>query len=105
MEQNQQQHFFSIMHDFRFGMLITHADKGQIHGRPMAIAEIGNVGAIWLMSDLQSEKVAEVARDEHVGVSMQDGQKFLSLTGQAEVVSDRTKLRGIWSDAWKVWLP
>ena len=105
MEQNQKQHFLSLIHDFRFGMLITHAERGQFHGRPMAIAEIDDGGAIWLMSDLHSDKVAEVERDGHVAVSMQEGQKFVSLTGTAELVRDRAKLRSIWNEAWKVWFP
>ena len=53
-------------------------------------------------------RIAEDSRadaDPRVNVVMQDGRRFVSLSGVASVVDDRALIEELWSESWKVWFP
>ena len=98
-------HFFELLHHFKYGMLTTHGASGELHARPMALAHVDEVGDLWLLSDIQSEKVGEIACDDRVSVSMQAGQRFVAMHGRGEVVHDAAQVRNLWHESWRAWFP
>jgi general stress protein 26 len=71
----------------------------------MAVAEVDANDCVWFTTSEQSGKIDEISADPHVCVTLQDGRRFLSLSGQAELVHDREKIRRLWREAWRPWFP
>ena len=98
-------HFFEMLHHFKFGMLTSRGVLGALHARPMAIARLDDDGDLWLVSDINSEKVEEIVQDPRVSISMQAGQRFVAIHGEGEVVHDTALLQQMWHESWRAWLP
>jgi general stress protein 26 len=104
--ESKQKKLNELLHGFRDAMLVTRADDGAIHGRPMSLAEIEGDSDVWFATQIESPKVNEIKRDAHVAVTLQDGHgRYVSLSGQAEMVRDSATIDKLWTEAWKVWFP
>lgn len=91
-----------ILDDVKVCMLIDQF-QGGLRARPMALHFDETDEALWFVTDTASGKIEEIARNPEVCVSVQDGQTYASVTGNAEIVDDIDKLKDIWSvfaDAW-----
>lgn len=97
--------FKDILSHFDNAMLATRAIDGTLRSRPMRVADISENCDVWFVTDVESAKATEVADYPEVNVSMQDGNRFLSISGKATIVHDREKVLSLWNDAWKVWFP
>ena len=93
------------MSGFKTAMLVTRTDDGDMRARPLSIAGSRDDGALYFSTAIESPKVRELDVDPHVNVVMQDGRRFVSLSGIARVVSDRALVDQLWSESWKVWFP
>jgi general stress protein 26 len=98
-------HLHKLLKGFRTAMLVTRADDGNLRGRPLALAEAQDDGAVYFSTSIQSPKVEEVHADPHVAVIFEDTKHYVSLSGTAETSQDRALIARLWSDAWKVWFP
>ena len=94
-----------LLEEFGIAMLVTRTQEGQLHGRPMALAEVDADGTLWFLTDRHSAKVDELTHDGHVGVIMQSKTKFVSVSGRASLVDDRERVSRLWNVEWKVWFP
>jgi len=103
MSQKKKQHFIELMRDFENAMLVTHAKDGEMRARPMAIADVTDSGDVFFVTHTESGKVEELLRDDRTLVSLQGPLKQASLTGRAELIGDRTKIRELWNPAWQIW--
>lgn len=88
-------------------MLTTVADDGSLHSRPMS--SNGNVefdGTIWFFTYGNTHKVNE-ARRHPVNVSFSDvkNQNYVSISGTAELVRDKDKIKELWRPDYKAWFP
>jgi general stress protein 26 len=89
-------------------MLTTFDEQGDPHSRPMSNnREIEFDGDLWFFTYGSSHKVDEVGRAPKVNASFSDpdAQQYASLTGRAEVVRDRAKIRELWQPHLKAWFP
>ena len=98
-------HFIQLLGGFRAGMFITHGVDGELHPRPMQLAEVQPDGTVWLMSDLTTQKVEELREDARASLTLQDGGRFVALSGKAELVRDPDRAERLWSEPWRVWFP
>lgn len=94
-----------LLHDFGIAMLVTRDSQGQLRSRPMAIVEVEQDGALWLLTDRNSGKLDEISQDSHVNVSAQSSSKFVSISGRATAVEDRRKVAELWKETFRVWFP
>lgn len=94
-----------LLQGFDTAMLVTHLPSGHLRARPMAIAKKGDQGDLWFATRVDSPKVEEIEGDHDVNVTMQEGERFLSLSGVAQVVVDREALDRLWDEAWRAWFP
>lgn len=89
----------------RSAMLVTVDYNGILHGRPMATQDIELDGSVWFMTSKDSEKISHIQQNPHVGLMYGDGGgvKFVSLSGVAEIHTDKEKIREYWNDFYKAW--
>jgi general stress protein 26 len=97
-------HVWSLMEEIKIAMVITHENGGdQLRARPMAAHPAREENAIYFLTDAAAGKIGEVNHNDNVCLAFADvkGQKFVSVTGQASVSSDRDKIKQLWSIAEK----
>lgn len=104
-DEEKREHVWKLVSAFDTAMLITSAIGGGLRSRPLSIAKKRKDDRLYFATAIESEKVQEIARDPNVNVALQDGRRFVSLTGRARVVQDRSLIRELWSESWKVWFP
>jgi general stress protein 26 len=100
-----QRKLIDLLHEFDTAMLVTRSGDGSLDARPMAVAKVEDDGQLWFVTDRHSGKIADLAIDTEVAITMQSSRKFVSLSGTASTVDDQAKLDELWSEAWKVWFP
>ena len=90
-----------------FAMLTTIRSNGSLHSCPMATAEVHGDGALWFFSGNKSEKVEAIKSDPRVNLAYSDssGQRYVSITGNAEPLRDHVKAKELWSPLYERWFP
>jgi general stress protein 26 len=88
-------------------MLVTQLADGSLHGRPMATQELESDGTLWFFTGASSGKVKEIQQDQHVLLSYAapDDNRYVSVSGTAQMVRDRAKAKELWNPAFKAWFP
>ena len=97
--------FEDLVREFSTAMLVTHDDEGGLHARPLSVASVDPGGELWFTTGSNSGKVAEVFHDRRVAVVLQGSSKYVSVSGNAEIVVDHAKAAALWSEAWRPWFP
>lgn len=101
----KREHLKKLLGGFDTAMLVTRSADGGMRSRPLAIAEKRDDEALYFATAAESPKVAEIETDPHVNVTLQDGRRYVSLSGVARLVRDRGLVERLWSEGWKVWFP
>lgn len=97
-----------LVKDIDFCMLTTVDEEGNPHSRPMSLnREVDFDGDLWFFTYASTHKVDEVAKRPKVNASFADpsDQRYVSMTGTAEVVRDRKKMEELWQPQLKAWFP
>ena len=91
---------WALINDIPVAMVVTHQDQGQhMRARPMAMRPARDEGAIYFLTDVDAPKADEIRRDETICLALADNksQKYVSITGYAEIIDDRDRVEEIWS--------
>lgn len=96
-----------LIKEMKFAMLTTVHEDGTLRSRPMATQQIEFDGDLWFFTGLSSNKVHELDTHHEVNVSYSnsDDNRYVSVTGKAQVVRDRTKMEQLWNPLYKAWFP
>ena len=97
-----------LIKEIDFCMLTTIDEEGDPHSRPMSSnGDIDPNGDLWFFTNASSHKVDEVARSPKVNVSFADPdkQRYVSVTGVAQLIRDREKIGELWRPEFKMWFP
>jgi general stress protein 26 len=97
-----------MLKDIDFCMLTTINDEGELHSRPMSLnSDIDDNGDLWFFTSTNSLKVHEIAHNSKVNASFAntDSHQYVSVSGAAELVTDRNKIKELWKPALKAWFP
>ncbi|MBD2308969.1 pyridoxamine 5'-phosphate oxidase family protein [Chroococcidiopsis sp. FACHB-1243] len=96
-----------LLRDIKFAMLTTVEDDGSLRSRPMATQEQDFDGNLWFFSNSNAPKVQEVEHHQRVNLSyaQPDKQKYISVSGTAQLVRDRQKIEELWNPTYKSWFP
>ncbi len=105
MADDSREHFLELLKEFDNAMLVTRAQDGELRARPMAIADTERDGDLWFLTGIDAPKVDEIQADSNVNVSMQSKNRWLSISGRAEIVRDRALLAELWKEPYEVWFP
>ena len=91
--------------DIRVGMLTTIDEEGHFVSRPMAQQEVEFDGDLWFFAERDSRKVAHIAAQPLVSVTLTSNDTWISLCGTARVVTDVAKAKELWNPFVEAWLP
>jgi general stress protein 26 len=100
----------ALLPSFRTAMLVTKgSEAGELHMRPMELqGDLSTFGGtLWFFADDRSHKVQEIQREPRVHLSFQNEQehRYLQLAGTASLVTDRSKMRELFTPVSKAWFP
>lgn len=100
---------WNMIKGIRVTMMTTLDDNGRLNSRPMATLSHAGFedGTLWFFTRADSEKVSEIDRHWRVNLAYAepDKQDYVSLSGIAEVVRDREKIRFLWREIMTTWFP
>jgi len=97
-----------MIKDIDFCMLTTIDEQGDPHSRPMSSnGDIDPNGDIWFFTGASSHKVSEIENSPKVNVSFADpkNQRYVSVTGSAQLTRDPKKIEELWRPEFKMWFP
>jgi general stress protein 26 len=97
-----------MIKEMDIGMLTTTDEDGTLRSRPMSTnGEIEFDGDLWFFTYGNSHKVLEVKHDPQVNVSFSspENQRYVSMSGTAQLVRDKKKIEELWKPQLKAWFP
>ena len=91
----------------KFAMLTTMEEDGTLRSRPMSTMQMDGDGNLWFFTSHSSPKVIEAQQHRQVNLCYvrPDKQDYLSVSGNAELIHDREKMRSLWTPWIKPWFP
>jgi general stress protein 26 len=93
-------HVWKLIDAIPIAMVVTHGGEGQkLRARPMAVRSARAEGAIYFLTDADTPKADEIRRNQSVCLALSDNkkQKYVSITGHAEMLDDRERVKKYWS--------
>ncbi|MBE9038237.1 pyridoxamine 5'-phosphate oxidase family protein [aff. Roholtiella sp. LEGE 12411] len=106
--EQQIQKLRQLIQDIDCGMFTTVNDDGSLHSYPMSMSdEINFDGTLWFFTYAKSHKVNEIEHHQQVNVSFSspDQQRYVSISGRAQLVKDRDRMRELWKPELQTWFP
>ncbi|MEA5618370.1 pyridoxamine 5'-phosphate oxidase family protein [Cronbergia sp. UHCC 0137] len=108
-ERNQNiQQLRQLIEGIDCAMLTTLDDDGSLHSRPMSVCgEIDSAGVLWFFSLANSYKIHEIQHHQQVNVSFSapDHNRYISISGTAQLVREHNKLQEKWQPKLETWFP
>ena len=111
MDENRNADFQKLremIKEIDFCMLTTVDENNDLHSRPMSLnREVDQEGNMWFFTSSNSHKVSELTRTPKCSVSFSkpEDNRFVSITGKAELVTDKQKIKELWKPELKIWFP
>ena len=96
-----------LIEGIEFAMLTTEEDDGHLRSRPMATLQLDGDGALWFFTGAGSHKMEEIGHHRQVNLAYMDKgrDRYVSISGRAELVRDRAKIEELWNPIYKAWFP
>jgi general stress protein 26 len=98
---------YDIIGDVKIAMFTTRRPDGMLVTRPMATQKRRGVADFWFVTDIETEKVDELAADPHVSLAYYNSKtwEWVSVSGTVTIARDPNMIRGLYSEDWKAWFP
>src|SRR5262245_12988068 len=89
----------AMIKGIKVAMLTTVDEDGALRSRPMVTQDVDFDGDLWFFTGAHAPKVVEVEREEQVNVTYASpsDNRYVSVSGRAELVVDRDKIEEMWS--------
>jgi general stress protein 26 len=99
------QQFRDLVRDIPFAMFTTVTAGGALRSRPMVAAENAFDGTLWFFTRTSSAVAQEIAGSQMVNITYVSApeDRFVSVSGAAEVVRDVERAGRMWSPAYNQW--
>lgn len=97
-----------MIKDIDFCMLTTVDENSDLHSRPMSLnSDVDEEGNLWFFTNKTSLKVSEINQTPKCNVSFADpdDSRYVSITGTAQLVTDKKKIEELWKPILKAWFP
>jgi len=87
--------------------MLTTIDSGNLRSRPMSTQKLEFDGELWFFTSDNTHKMEEIQKDDRVNVaySQPNENRYVSVSGRAEMVKDRAKIEELWNPIHKAWFP
>ena len=94
-----------LVRDIKIAFLLTDLKKQPINAVPMITKKVDEHGNIWFLSLLDSEHNSNIAKDPQVQLlySHPSNMEYLSVSGNASIVSDKKIIENFHSDEDDTW--
>ncbi|NNG21479.1 pyridoxamine 5'-phosphate oxidase family protein [Telluria aromaticivorans] len=91
----------------RFAMFTTRDQNGHLISQPMTRQQVDAEGALWFYTGTTTELWDNIAHEPEVNISFanSDDSNYVSVSGTAERVVDRVKIRALWNPMVQAWFP
>lgn len=95
-----------LIKDIQIAMLVTEIN-GCLRSRPMVTQNQAFDGELWFITAKSTPKMEEIEGHQQVNIAYADPGKaiYVSVSGCAEAVDNRQKIRDLWQPAHQVWFP
>lgn len=96
-----------LISGIQVAMLTTLNADGTLHSRPMWTQQVDFDGDLWFFTSHDSPKTQELRHDSHVTVTYSDpsANRYVSVCGRGQIVTDRQRAEKLWSEAYRAWFP
>ncbi len=96
-----------LIEDFRVAMLTSMDENGALRSRPMATLYTKFDGDLWFFTHAHTNKVDEVQQHHQINVCYVDSdrERYISVSGRAELVRDRRQVEVLWNPIYKTQFP
>jgi general stress protein 26 len=97
---------YKLIDGIETAMLTTRRDDGSLVSRAMQTQRRTTGTDLWFMTNVESEKFEELARDPHVNLSFYKDRtrEWVSVSGRAILSRDRDLIDSLYKPDWKAWL-
>ncbi len=91
----------------KIAMLTTEDRNGGLRSRPMVVLDDASDDALWFFAEASSHKIDDVHGHRYVNLSYADSaaNRFVSVTGRARVLRERSRMRELWNRSLTEWFP
>jgi len=94
---------YNLLRKFKTAMISTcRSDDKRIKSRPIFIASVDHNCSICFATSMTEESIDEL--DSQIGISLQERDKFISLSGNAELLESE-EINEIWTESWRLYFP
>ena len=90
---------WELIDEIPVAMVVTHEGRAE-HAVPAdGDAPAKGEGAIYFLTDADAPKAAEIRRNQSICLALADNrsQKYVSISGHAEIIDDRDRIKKFWS--------
>ena len=96
-----------LIKDIETAMLVTADADGTLRSRPMGTQQIESDGDLWFFTGKNTGKTHAIEHDQHVNVTYASPKdnRYVSVSGRAELVEDKAKVKELWNPILKAWFP
>jgi general stress protein 26 len=105
MAAETEKHLYDLVKHFGTALVITRRSDGEVHARPMAVAQLQAGLDAYFTTSIDSPKVAEIEADPRVAIAFQRTSEDAVVYGKATIVRDRALIHKLWSESWRLWFP
>jgi general stress protein 26 len=97
---------YKLIDGIETAMVTTRRADGHLVARPMQTQRRTTGTDLWFMTNAESEKFEELARDAHVNVAYYKDRtrEWVSVSGRAILTRDRDLIDSLYQPDWKMWL-
>ena len=101
------EHLREMIKDIRIAMLSTQETDGTLRSRPMYVQQLEDDDDLWFFTNESSAKIKEIMHDKNVNLSFSepDDDRYISVSGTAQMVDDMNKKEELWNPMLKAWFP
>jgi len=98
---------YSLIDGIETAMMTTRANDGALVSRPMQVQARDAGTDLWFMAPVGSDTVHALTFDAHVNLAFTRNatQEWVSVSGIARVTTNRARIKALYKDTWKAWLP
>jgi general stress protein 26 len=98
---------YGLIDDMEVCLFTTRRADGRLVTRPMQVQERTSGTDLWFVTDIEANKLDELATDPHVnlGFYSNKSREWVSVSGTAIITRDRDLIRSMYKPDWKIWFP
>jgi general stress protein 26 len=96
---------YDLIEGIETAMFTTRRPNGQLVSRPMATQDRIEGCDLWFVTDVDTHKLDELSLDPHVNCAYYNSKtrEWVSVSGVAHVSKNRTRIRQLYKEDWKIW--